>query len=295
MMPTPDPAIHAATEIAISHGIVPDRSDVLQNGNTVVVRLTETLVARIVADVDGPRQGTSWFERENAIAQHLAVLGAPVIPMHPELPPGPYHHSGYPVNFWKFVTQIELEPTPGEIGSTLHHCHRLLESFQQPLPKLAILHESLELLETLEQRGQFTTNTADLLRESLAKSLDKIESSTMQPLHGDAHPGNVLNTTEGLLWTDWEDAFLGPIEWDLASIIWNARILDNDQETADGILTSYEKSGGTIDPMVLQHCLIARAAVMSIWYPVLYPDLTPERKAKLQRRLDWLHQNRSSP
>jgi thiamine kinase-like enzyme len=40
----------------------------------------------------------------------------------------------------------------------------------------------------------------------------------MQALHGDAHFGNLLVTRDGLLWTDWEDAFLGPVEWDLASI-----------------------------------------------------------------------------
>jgi hypothetical protein len=75
---------------------------------------------------------------------------------------------------------------------------------------------------------------------------------------------------------------------DPASIIWNARILENDHRTADAILTAYRDSGGRIDPHALHHCLIARAAVMSAWYPILYPDPSPERKSKLDARLDWL-------
>ena len=39
-----------------------------------------------------------------------------------------------------------------------------------------------------------------------------------RPLHGDAHTGNVLMTPDGPLWTDFEDACAGPVEWDLASL-----------------------------------------------------------------------------
>ena len=230
MRPEIDLPIRAATETAAAHGIVPDRCDILQNGSTRVLRLSETLVARVVTDLDGPRQGGEWFARESAVAQHLASYGAPVIPMHPGIPPGPHEHLGYTLNFWQYVTSIDV-----------------LGSFQ------------------------------------------------LQPLHGDAHLGNPMNTTLGLLWTDWEDTFLGPVEWDLASIIWNARILDEDHETADLILKAYRLAGGHIDPSALHHSLIARAAVMSAWNPVLYPDPSPERRTKLQLRLDWLTEAANLP
>lgn len=286
--------IRAATETASSHGITPDRCDILQNSNTLVLRLTETLVARVVTDLDGPRQGSSWFERENAVAQYLASQGAPVIPLHPELPPGPYEHLGYTLNFWRYVSSIHAAPEPQAIGKTLHQCHELLRSFTGPLPALAIITESIDLLETLKKRGHFPPATLQLLRERLVSSLEALATFPFQPLHGDAHPGNLMNTTHGLLWTDWEDTFLGPVEWDLASIIWNARILEEDHATADSILNAYEESGGSIDPIALHHSMIARAAVMSTWYPVLYPDPSPERRSKLQQRLQWL-ENASDP
>jgi streptomycin 6-kinase len=282
-----DLARRAAEEVVRAHGVMPDRCEVLQNGHTLVLRLTETLVARVVQDLEGPRQGTEWFARENAIAQHLTEHSAPVIPLHPDLPPGPHWHERFPLNFWEFVTRIDEEPKPGAIGRTLHRCHGILRGFSEPLPKLAIISESQSILEG-RGREMFPDATLELLRHHLKKSKDVLERYPHQALHGDAHMGNLMNTTRGLLWTDWEDAFAGPVEWDLASIIWNARLLEEDHETADAILNAYAKAGGSWDEAALEQSLIARAAVMSAWYPILYPNPDAERQKKLRQRIAWL-------
>ncbi len=283
-----DLPIRAAREIAIAHGVTPDRVEILQNGHTLVLRLTDTLVARVVNDRGGPRQGTEWFKREIAVAEYLALHDAPVIPVHPDIAPGPHEHLGYPVNFWQFVEAIDENPGPAAIGSTLHECHAVLEKFTGDLPALAILDESLLLLDTLRKKELFTPDILRLLHDRLTSSRDALRVFPFQPLHGDAHPGNLMNTTRGLLWTDWEDTFLGPLEWDLASVIWNARLLEEDHATADGVLNAYREAGGTFDAGALHWSLIARAAVMSAWYPILYPEASPERLEKLRRRLDWL-------
>lgn len=280
-----DLPIRAAKETAIAHGITPDRCDILQNGSTLVLRLTDTLVARVVQDRDGPRQGTEWFARENAIAQHLTEHGAPVIPLHSALPPGPHEHLGYPINFWEFVTRIDAEPDPREIGRTLRQCHDIMRTFDDPLPKLAILTESLAIL---DDRALFPEATQQMLRDHLTTSIGVLSQFPHQALHGDAHMGNLMNTTRGLLWTDWEDTFAGPVEWDLASIIWNAQILDEDHGTVAAILDSYRAAGGQIDANALRQSLIARAAVITAWYPNLYPNPDAERQSKLRRRIEWL-------
>ena len=42
----------------------------------------------------------------------------------------------------------------------------------------------------------------------------------VRPLHGDAHPGNLIAARGGdLVWIDFEDVCLGPVEWDLATIM----------------------------------------------------------------------------
>jgi hypothetical protein len=282
------PPIRAAREMLLAHGITPDRYEILQNASTLVLRLTPTLVARVVQDIEGPRQGTEWFARENAVAQHLTTLGAPVIPLHPDLPPGPHEHLGYPMNFWKFVTATGAEPHPEKIGETLGQCHGILRRFEGALPRLAILTESLGVVDTLGQRNLLPADMRDLLRRHLNNTLEALAPVPGQPLHGDAHPGNLLNTTEGLLWTDWEDTFSGPPEWDLASVLWNARFLEKDDDAVGRILAGYRNSGGSVDNTVLEHCFVARAAVMCAWYPVLYPEPNADRRAKLAQRLEWL-------
>jgi hypothetical protein len=280
--------IRAATETAIAHGITPDRCEILQDASTLVLRLTDSLVARVVNDSDGPRKGLAWFTRENAVAEHMTRHGAPVIPLHPDIPPGPHERFGFPLNFWKFVTAIDAAPAPREIGRTLHQCHEILREFSQPLDTLAIISESIELLAMLSQRELFPKDTIEMLRGHLTASKQVLSGFPHQPLHGDAHPGNYIHTTSGLLWTDWEDTFSGPIEWDVASIIWNAKILDEDHCTADGILDAYRNAGGEIDADALEQSIIARGAVMTAWYPVLYPKPNTERQRRLKLRLDWL-------
>ncbi len=283
-----NPCIEAAISVANHHGVVADRCEILQDGHTLVVRLTETLVARVVTDIDGPRQGLDWFERETAVAAHLTLHHAPVIPLHPDLPATAHQHEGYAMNFWQFVTAIETEANPKEIGSSLYQCHEILRHFSEPLPALAILHETMAILEGSVEKSYFDAATVDLLKRHLQQSIDVLAPLPAQPLHGDAHMGNLMMTTQGMLWTDWEDAFSGPVEWDLASIIWNAKWLDNDQNFVDQVLESYQEAGGKYDELVLKHCLIARAAVMSAWYPILYPSPSEERVRKLKQRIEWL-------
>src|SRR5690606_9498991 len=165
------PPVLAAVETAIAHGHEPDRKEILQDGNTLVLRLSETLVARVLQDRDGPRRGAEWFARENAVALHLAAKGAPVIPMHPDIPPGPHMHRGYPINFWSYVTDTGGTPEPEDVGRTLFLCHESLRSFEGPLEDLAILHETVELMPMLERRQSFAPETLAMLRRHLDAGL----------------------------------------------------------------------------------------------------------------------------
>ena len=273
--------LQAVTEVLQAHGITPDRYDVLQDGNTLVVRLTETIVARVVQDLTGPRATTEWFEREIALAQHLTSCGAPVIPLHFALPAGPHLHRGYPMNFWQFVTRTDLVPEPAEIGRVLKRCHEALADFSPELPRLGIITESICVLDKTEG---FEPKVKQMLHQKLTESLETLADLPHQPLHGDAHPGNLMQTTMGLLLTDWEDAFSGPVEWDVASLIWNAQILDGDYDFVEALKDAY----GPLNVEALEQCLVARAAVMTAWYPTLYPHPDASRREKLQRRIEWL-------
>lgn len=278
----------AARETIGRHGLAADRCEILQDGHTLVVRLSETLVARIVTDREGPRQGSEWFARENAVALHLARNGAPVIPLHPDLPPGPYEHLGYTMSFWCFVREVESPPEPREVGASLFRCHEVLRSFPGALPELSILTESLDLLDAPAVIAAFDSATRRRLRHHLETTREVLGGFPSQALHGDAYFGNLLQTTGGLLWTDWEDAFTGPVEWDLASVTWNANHLDDEGGKAAEILRGYQEAGGLCEERAFAQSEIGRAASMVAWYPVIYPNPGPDRVEKLRKRLRWL-------
>ena len=79
----------------------------------------------------------------------------------------------------------------------------------------------------------------------------------VQPLHGDAHPGNVIATREGLVWIDFEDACLGPVEWDLATMM-----------DAGAIGPRHRP-----DPDVLARCRELRALQIALAMVALHDDL----------------------
>lgn len=226
------------------------------------------------------------------MAQHLARCGAPVIPLHAQMPVGPHEHGGYAMNFWHYVHVVSAAVPPQVMGATLQQCHQALRSFSETLSPLAILDESLDLLDAPSLSSQLSTADRRLLRDCLKSGRAQLSGLTFQALHGDAHEGNLLPTTSGVLWTDWEDTFSGPVEWDLASLIWNEQVLQQNSAHVAAVLAGYRGAGGVIDESALPACLMARAAVMCAWYPLLYPQPSVERQWKLQRRLTWLREQK---
>jgi Ser/Thr protein kinase RdoA (MazF antagonist) len=84
----------------------------------------------------------------------------------------------------------------------------------------------------------------------------------LQPVHGDAHLGNVLVTRAGQLWSDFEDTFLGPVGWDLACLVGFAREFDGDRESSEAALDAY---GADIEPAALDVLVELRAVQIVVW------------------------------
>lgn len=280
-------AIHSVQELLQERKILQDRCEILQEASTLVLRLSEDLVGRVILDEDGPREGTHFFERETQVAEYLANHGAPVVGIHSEMPPGPFVQNGFVMNFWKFVHASKNSPTAAEVGSSLAKCHQVLKNYSGQLDPLAIIEESLALLPKLRNQN-LLPEYSDLLETSLTRTMQALAKTKMQAVHGDAHWGNVLKTLDGPIWMDWEDVFLGPIEWDLASIAWNHKFLESDVSTLQELFQAYQDAGGTWNEKILEVCYEARAAVICVWYPFLYPTPNPDRQQKLEIRLKYL-------
>jgi thiamine kinase-like enzyme len=258
---------------------------VLCKSTTLVLKINDHLVARIVDINSGTRNDPSWYQKEIEIAKFLTVKNLPIIRLSSEVPKNLFIYKNFVVNFWEYIQIISGEFDYSDIGKCLAKCHRSLKEYANNLDTLGILNETLDIL---NQNSFFDSVTRTLLISSLEKSIQELSKFGMQAIHGDAHLGNFINTDEGILLSDWEDAFRGPIEWDLASVIWNLKILDNNEKSSDMILSSY----GKFNHEALKYSMIGRAAVMSAWYPILYPNPDKQRLEKLERRISWLKEQK---
>jgi hypothetical protein len=89
-------------------------------------------------------------------------------------------------------------------------------------------------------------------------------SATVQPIHGDAPSWNLITTVDGPLWADFEDATLGPIEWDVAGF-------------GPDLCRAYDESAQarglpTLDPKIQEVMDLARALQVLVCAP-LVPQL----------------------
>ena len=260
-------ALEAAVAVARAHGLEVVDPVILRDQLNVLVHLRPApVVARVAGTITRARRGTTWQERELSVCGHLARAGAPVVAPSAELPPGPHVHEGRVLSFWNYV------PPAGDVdaaaaGEALAHCHEALRTYKGSLPLLGTLTEAEALLSRLAAEETIDPGTATelLLRiHELTPMLSELRSP-VQPLHGDAHLGNVLG---GPLWNDWEDTCLGPVGWDAACLLAGRHGRER-QEAA------YAASRMGVDPGELELWIEARSLQVSIWRYVVTGTTLP--------------------
>lgn len=160
-----------------------------------------------------------WLERELAVTAWLHAAGAPVVPPTDLADPGPHEHAGAVVSLWQLVDVEDSPVGPADYAAALADLHDALASYPADLPVLpGPLTDIAFGVAACAQHGLLTTEDLDLVRRTRAR-LAHLTTGPLQPVHGDSHTGNLLRTRDGrLLWNDWEDVGLGPLEWDLASM-----------------------------------------------------------------------------
>jgi hypothetical protein len=267
-------AIRAAVSYAAAHGIRSTEPEVLKNGSNVLVHLRPAPVVARVAGTTGlvRKPVADWFAREVALVDHLAGHGFPVVAPSPELPRGPVVHDGETMTFWRFVPHdpsVSIKPV--DFAESLAALHRTLADYAGPLPASAPLDDVLLGLPLLGEH-------AEALRTEHAR-LSALLPAGGQTLHGDAHPGNVLVTSDGLVWNDFEDTWRGPVEWDLAIL---ARTTQLDGEAA---LAAYHDP---YDADLVELCREIRWLQVQIWRHAAVLR-NPARKAEAEADLArWL-------
>jgi len=260
-------AVAAAAQVAKQHGIAVDAPAVLADRYAVRVHLRPApLVARVstfTALLRPPVE--SWLARELAVTSFLHGLGAPVVPPSDLLPPGPHLQDGFAISFWKHVAPLSDEPAPAEVaGAMLAELHQVLRRYQGPLPFLAPPSNDIRHgLDRLEQLGDvLSASEVSMLRKVADRLLPAAEQEQLpvQPLHGDAHTYNLIQSRDGFLWNDFEDVCMGPIAWDLSTL----------SDPEDKMLRAYPGAPSLAE---LEPYRLLRLLHGAVWVFALTPEL----------------------
>jgi Ser/Thr protein kinase RdoA (MazF antagonist) len=217
--------VSIAVALARENGLHVEEPTILNDLFSLMVHLRPApVVARVATIMPKLRRPISaWLEREIAVTTYLSEKGAPVVAPSRELPPGPHERDGFWISFWTHVeTDPYRTPTTDDCSAMLPDLHAALRSYPSDLPILGVddIPRGLELLEKSgDVLGKADANLLRAAAERL-RPLWEAPGGEVQPLHGDVHPGNLISTRDGgLVWIDFEDVCLGPVEWDLATIM----------------------------------------------------------------------------
>lgn len=265
-----DVAVTAATSI----GVVSDDPVVLHNGSNVVVHLRPAgVVARVATLTARVRPGVlSWFRRDALVARHVAARGVLATrPLAPALVV-----DGFAVGLWEYVPHDpSSSASPGEVATRLFDLHVALSDLSADLPACGPCDD----IERAFPLVRAPPSVLTVLRAENARLRSALSAFPTRPLHGDAHPGNLLATPAGLMWNDFEDTWRGPLGWDLACLATSSLV--------DGA-AAVAAYPGSVSAEELATCVALRELMGVVWRFVLadaFPSRRPEAEERLAR---WL-------
>lgn len=274
----------AAVGVAREHGLPADDPEILSSRGNVLVHLRPApVVARVATLTAWTRsEPFQWLAREVAVARYAAANGGPAVPPTALADPGPHWRDGLAVSLWSFVPPSPRRPAPAEFGVALARLHLATEDFPGELPVLATLRAQIsDALAALERERVLELGMMTALRERHAQILAELDGldGPGLVLHGDAHPGNLLWTPTGWLWTDLEETCRGPRAFDLAVLV-----RGQDADDAAAALAAY--AGVTGEPLPGPGELAwydwARSLEGAVWtaamahqHPARYADRAP--------------------
>jgi phosphotransferase family enzyme len=253
-------------------GLAVERGEVVAVAANVLVRLEPGPIAARMSGATGSfRDSAESLAREVQLAAALSAAGAPVVaPLG-----GPYEACGLTVTLWPWVDTVPSGDA-ATAGRALRACHDSLlgvDATPVRLEPLGMLHEARRLA---------ATGPADVAL-AVDHALEMLRGESNRIVHGDSHPGNVLWTADGPLWSDWEDAHLAPLEWDLACLVAHVQLRGDDFGWAETALRAH---GGPYDGELLEVCVNARVAQGAAYLAFTGrggPEALAERLAWLRR------------
>ncbi len=247
-------AVTAAISIAESLDLVVDDAVVLNDSNRLVVRLLPCdVVARIVPLGYRVFAAAVGAEREAQVVGRLAAAHAPVAGLAPGVEPRVFVRDGFEIGLMTYYEQLLPRALPPEdYANALKWLHGAMQQMDIETPRFT---DRVNDVQQWVARRDATPDLIDEERELLLHTLTSLRQSVVdrgapeQLLHGEPHPWNVLDTTVGPRFVDFENCVRGPVEWDLGWVpaAVSERYLGADRDLVD-------ECRGLVLAIVAAHC-----------------------------------------
>lgn len=240
------------------------------------------VVARVAMATSAARVGIEWLEREVEITRFLEARGAPVT--RPVA--GPFERDGFVVSFWQLEDVVADRADSTEAGKSLARVHHALAEYpRDALPRWGAWTEARGVFD----RKRFSPSELARIEPAWELAERIVESSiartaSFQPVHGDAHIGNVMATARGAVWTDWEDAFVGPVEYDIACLRSKLDLFGEEREGIEAMLAAYDVD---YDATLAEELGLVRNVQVIAWL-ALFAERQPELLPRMRARIDRL-------
>jgi thiamine kinase-like enzyme len=160
--------------------------------------------------------------------------------------------DGFVVTLWTYCEPVTpREVSPAGYANALERLHAGMRKLDVTTPHFTDrVAEAQHLVASRDRTPALADADRELLSNTLRSRRRAIRDrgAAEQLLHGEPHPGNVLRTKNGLLFTDLETCCRGPVEFDLAHV---------PEEVSD----RYPEA----DQELLRECRILVLAMVAAW------------------------------
>lgn len=207
--------IAAARATASALGLQVDDVVVVNDSDRVALRLIPCDVLARVAPA--AHRAGSRFEVE--VARRLTDVGGPVAELDPRAEPRVHMHDSFAISLWTYYEPRGTEIAPADYADALMRHHAALRQVDLEVPH--VTDRIAGALSTVTDRER-TPALPESDRAFLGDTLRGLSAAIgggetgEQPLHGEPHPGNLLNTRRGPLFVDLATCCRGPVEFDIA-------------------------------------------------------------------------------
>ena len=240
-------AVAAATSVASGLGLTTDEAMVLHASNRLAVRL---LPSDVLARVALAAHEAAQLEVD--LALRLAGAETPLAALDPRVAPRVYERDGFVITLWTYyASESSHELSPADYADALLRLHVRMHDLDLSTPHFTDrVKEAEALVASRDRTPELSDADRNLLTNTFTNATRAIRKrgTKEQLLHGEPHPGNILNTKNGPLFIDLETCCRGPVEFDLAHV-------------PNEVSERYPN----VDRALLRHCGVLALAMVAAW------------------------------